>query len=313
MSVTDVAVVFNLDVEESLSIPFEFTPQSTGKYSAVLPIYIRGYNNGAVYNNMELKGIYPNATLRCIEEIIFEPIPVGETIRRKLEIKAYYHLEDCALNISCDYEEVVVDYPKGNGIKSAELIDELIADISFNSSSPLSFHTILRVTCECGGYREIRLMACADACSITTHMYTFLTNDLFVPCFEEYPVYASSTIQPKRQPSFYRFPYFVLKSDKSRYGQYMQNVCDAVERWIFKQVMFGKYYISIPNQMNDVFVSLKQSDDDSGNKKKMYVKKRGEEEEKEVLVIVKIFMFLLGDDIKALLVSRFVNFMNIIM
>lgn len=214
--------------------------------------------------------------------------------------------------MECDIPEVTIEYPDGDEIHGSTISKYLVAQITFTSDRPMSFHTVLKISCRCGGYKEIKFMGCADLCSITTHWYTYKNDVDSLPFWESSVGSFDSTMrEPHSALSFFRFPYFLasktnIKMDNCKDIQYMQNVCDAVQRWVFTQVLNGKFFIIIPDQMNDVFINLSPitPTDDVENS---FSFKKYKKLQKQVLVIIMLLVNLIGEEIKHVLMPKYVR------
>lgn len=299
---TNVALVIKLDSAKSyISLPFVFTPEKKGSFSATLPIFVKGYMDGRAFNQLELSGFYPAAVLKCPEEIVLRPIPTGESLSHAVNIRAKYHTQNCSFRITCDAPEVVIKYPHGNFISCEEITDNLSAIISFSSINELAVRAFLKVSCDCGAVSEIKFFACAGTWSLTTHIHIFLNN--FELLEEEGDTAPGDliTVSSKIQTELYDFRYSTVEREDmypDTYAQYMDKVCDAIERWIFTQVMYGKYFFTVPDQINDVFVHLKPIETQMVSAYKVC------HEAEETLAIVKILMNLAGSEVKNLIISR---------
>lgn len=304
VTLTDVALAFCLGPEEKLSLPFEFKPSMTGTHTIQLPIYIRGYGDGSVYNFITLRGFYPKVVLQCDPELTIRPIPLKEIAVMNLSFTAMYHTKDCAFKVVCDIPQVTIVYINGRNINCKELISEQSVSISFSSDKPLSLHVPIHIKCDCGGETITKLMVCADSSTITTHMYTY-QNCPEIPTFRKsVSVTISEDIIPVRELSHFRFPYFCLDTDKSNFSVYMHKIVKIVERWVFDQVMFGRYFFTIPDNMSDVCLHLETSKSPQSKQKKNLMNKYVSWKPEDMLVIVMILVNLLGDTILPVLISR---------
>lgn len=300
-TVTDVAISIIMEPNEIVSLIFEFVPTKPGVHFANLPVYIRDFSNCTVFNFISLKGVNPEVRITCEDEIGWESCPVKETVRYTLLVTVENHTADCELSVKSLISQLQVSYPQGNKITCKELLVILPVLLTFSSDRPFSFHTKLYISCLCGVKTHVKLIGCADDYRLTTHMYHFHKNMESFKVYSDYFSIRDESMELSRQPSIYRFPYFTV-DDRSEDGIYMKNVCNFVEQWLCQQVFNGEYFCKIPDHMPEMFLDMRNIQEEKP-KKVTFVekttKKKPRPTKKGMLVIVKILVNLLGDDVMA--------------
>lgn len=152
LTLTEVAVVGYLQPKEAASLEFTYIPQKTGRTVVQLPLYVRGYSDGSVYNYIVLEGNYPAVEFETDEpEIHMEPIPCGQEFKKKIYIKVKNHCTRCLFKLSSDVSSVHFSYPRGREIPADYHTVDLFAILEFSSDEPVTFFTKILITCDCGG------------------------------------------------------------------------------------------------------------------------------------------------------------------
>lgn len=294
--ITEVAFVVTIGANQSVDVPFVFIPQERGRCVANLPIFVRGCTENVPYNQIEIIGMYPKAVFKVPDEIVMIPVPINRSVSYELEVTATYHSKDCKFDFTCEVEEVKISVLHGDIVFENEF-ETIPVLIVFSSDKILSVRSLIKLSCTCGSYKDIKFCACASDQFLATHIYTFLTSS--GPTIGTRYNSVESILASMFDTGCSDFPYFCEKTDTRKYAAYMDRVCETVERWVFTQGMFCKNFFCIPDHINDVYVELK-SPVPPPSSSYVPVKKK----EEEVLVIVKLLMNLIGPGVKNILVSR---------
>lgn len=303
---TDVALIISLQEEEDISIPFVFTPTSKGNFHATLPVYVRGYSDETPFNQIELNGSHPKIIFKCPEEVALLPTPPEEILTQKINISVLNHTRNCSYQIIYDVPEVSVEYTGGNFISCTSLCQDFTAIISFLSTKEFHSRSTMKVLCSCGNRSsEIKLLLCSGKWAITTHIHEFLHVPRYI-AFDRTSSKSMMSTFSKSQMAIdtHKFPYFVSDDDESPYADYMRRICNCAERWIFTQVMYCTYYISIPNHINDIFINLKPQESEKNTQAKFATEQA--KKDKELLTIVVIIMNLIGPEVRNIIMTRYV-------
>lgn len=141
-------------------------------------------------------------------------------------------------------------------------------------------------------------------------MYKYQTDPESVYLFEAYSlcIKQSSDFLTHNSESelkkYYKYPYFCCSSDQSEFSNYMHCLCCKVERWLFEQGLFTKFYYTIPEQMNDIFYNLKPLPHEKDTAPWKRLKQIEANQRETMLVIVRILTTILGEGILPMIISR---------
>lgn len=164
----------------------QFQPVIPGSYYAKLPLYVRNQMDGAVYNYIELEGIFPEASLTVSEhEIFMEPIPLKTNAEKEIEITASYHIGHCVIRGETNFSEINLNFKDEKKLDEGKITNKIRVCVQFSSKIPKVIDTHITFVCTCGVSCKVTVKACSENCTLTNHAFlkVFGTKAMNFECF----------------------------------------------------------------------------------------------------------------------------------
>ncbi|KAK4880249.1 hypothetical protein RN001_008395 [Aquatica leii] len=249
------SMVVTLEPKEEITFKVLFDPMLQGAYFVQLPIYLRNYLDGSIFNYLTFSGYYPSPIIFSNEkEVYFEPVPITCETEQKVTLNFEYHSKNCSVATEIDNREIKVQFCEisvyhGEGI--------LTANIKYMSKTSMSIDSSINFYCTCGANYRIYVKGCVENCCVTNHAFVFnyvkqemYGKSLIGEDVKEQCETASSVISLVSSLSNHNstsFPFFPSNEDRSEYASHMRSVVIALEEWISHQGFYGKKYFKIPD------------------------------------------------------------------
>lgn len=173
VTVMDLCITAILPPRVSVSFQAKFNPTVSGEYSIKLPVYVRGYIEGSIYNYIDMYGIYFAPKILCSKETLcMEPVQLGAKSEYGITLTLWYHNPGCTINFNSSADELKVNF-KINREQSLKIVETKYAKISFSSKVSKMVNTVASFECSCGASIKITVKACTENSILTTHAFIY--------------------------------------------------------------------------------------------------------------------------------------------
>lgn len=268
MNIKDTSMNFAIEPEADIMLNVNFIPSVPGRYMVNLPIYLKDYNDGAVFNYLQLTAKYHKAIFDAPAWVYLPPVPQQAVTNQDFNLSASYHMENCSIKTKCAIEQVKVSFMEELvSVVDVYMHKNLKVKLRFSSYKEMSFSTKLLISCSCGGECTVVVTGCAD-------------NSLFT-------TYAYQSTQMNIVPDLVHFPNFPSNNNKSEYAKYMRRVLRTTEKWLFNQVFYRNFEHFIPYCLSGIY---RHGSSDCGYK--------------QMLVLIRIMVNIAGLNILQFLINR---------
>lgn len=165
----DYSIVCVLAPAEEVVLSVSFCPILAGNYYAKLPIYLRHYLDGTVFNYLYLQGWYPEPIIRPLEtDIYFEPMPLRFESEYSFSTVTEFHSKYCELNARTEHANVrVILTEKETGAEQRTIR----TIVKFCCMKPMTIDCLVFIFCTCGATATVAIFGCSDNCLATTHAF----------------------------------------------------------------------------------------------------------------------------------------------
>lgn len=166
------AIVCTLGPDEDVILKAKFKPTLPGNYYIKLPIYLRNYLQGSVFNYMSFTGLYPRPTITPTENIVFlEPVPLKCESEYSIYFKNDYHSDLCNISVETSVHELRITFPDEPMYDELRISREIRVLMTCSSITAKHLDTMVRFSCTCGGECYVNVKGCFENCSVTTHAF----------------------------------------------------------------------------------------------------------------------------------------------
>ncbi|KAF5298427.1 hypothetical protein FQR65_LT01205 [Abscondita terminalis] len=265
------SIVGTLEPKEEILFKIIFEPSSQGSYFIQMPIYLRHYLDGNIFNYLTLSGVYPSPKMYTKEkELYFEPIPIKCETEKKIVLNLENHGDDC--NIEVEIEDKFVEVELFDRSGSYEL-GIVIAIIKYFSKYAMTVNSNINFYCSCGANCRLDIKGCIENCSVTIHAVVARlsanesSQETKILTMQDESISSLlTTSEPLSNHNSTCFPYFPTSEDCSEYANHMRNIVTTLEEFIGHQGFYGKRCFKIPNDFN--IQDCSQSDGNEPKKQK---------------------------------------------
>ncbi|XP_031343522.1 uncharacterized protein LOC116171024 isoform X5 [Photinus pyralis] len=256
LELKEYSMVCQLDPQEDVTLHATFRPTFEGTYFIKLPIYLRHYASGSIFNYLSFTGYYPKPVISTNPgTIYFEPVVPTCQTEQVVTLTTRYHNMGCNISVSSNLGELKAQFGERRANHGNGEVD-VILTCSAKKSTIIDGH--IDVSCSCGALLKLAIKGLVENTLPTIHA-------LLVPLRHE-SISFNSTLQmdaildidaaSSSVSSFVQevivnynetcFPRFPDEDDGSEYAVHMRRVCLAMEEWISHQGLYGKKYFKIP-------------------------------------------------------------------
>ncbi|KAL3282029.1 hypothetical protein HHI36_005232, partial [Cryptolaemus montrouzieri] len=178
------SIVCKLLPGESTIFVVKFIPNSPGEYVNCLPIYVRNYLEGCIFNYLRLIGIYEKPTIITERNTYYLGcIPVGFKSCVMLDLYLKYHDDACQICFEPPPPDVTITFRERANRKYKNNIKTKILVMSHK---PTSIFSDITFQCSCGSTCTIKLIAFCDNCFLSHYVFfgnhkKFFRNNLVLP------------------------------------------------------------------------------------------------------------------------------------
>ncbi|KAF2878752.1 hypothetical protein ILUMI_27427 [Ignelater luminosus] len=317
------AIVGKLRPDEDVILKVIFTPTIHGEYYIKLPIYLRNYLQGSVFNYMTFTGLFQRPTIIPTEKIIcLEPVPLKCESEYSFYLKNDYHSDLCTISVDSKISELTVTFPDEPMYDELRISKEIRVFMKCTLTTAKYLDTVVKFWCTCGGECYVNVKGCSENCSVTTHAFVRVyTNILFnqpTVCTAK-SSFTVSALKESYKPSKSQditglfgdtvssipsmlnvlqldinynescFPVFPTDHNDTDYAQHMRCTITATEEWLFHQCFYCKNYYKIP----EGFATLPE---EKPNNEK-FVRDKKKQAPVSTLKYVELLITLAGPDI----------------
>lgn len=261
------SISFRLGSKEEIIFEIEFAPIEQNIISVKLPVYIKDYLDGSIFNFLQIAGTFPPSEiyLPVTDRVYLLPVPLKTVNETELKFEAKYHLDGCYVSYYSEDCDVILDLGDFKGFNKDFLFQSITLWLSCSSNYPKAINSTVTLECTCGATYSFQVLTCFENCTITCHafykMYAlhkwqldyFTTGprqavlegdqDLDSLSIEEVDV----MYEQARNKNDTCFPYFPEPEEKSSYAIHMRFTVQTLETWVYQQVFNYKQFHKIPN------------------------------------------------------------------
>lgn len=173
VTVMDLCITTILPPRGSVSFQAKFNPTVPGEYSVKLPVYVRNYIEGSIYNYINMNGIYFAPKILCSKETLcLEPVQLGAKSEYGITLSLRYHNPGCTINFNSTVEELKANF-KYSRDQNLNIKETKYVKISFSSKVSKMVNTVASFECSCGASIKITIKACTENSILTTHAFVY--------------------------------------------------------------------------------------------------------------------------------------------
>ncbi|KAK9870423.1 hypothetical protein WA026_007993 [Henosepilachna vigintioctopunctata] len=278
---TDCSFISKLLPGESTIFLVKFIPDFPGEFVNNLPIYVRNYLNGCIFNYLRISGSYKEATITSTDTIFYlgcTPIDFRSSVI--LNLNTFYHEKDCKMSCSTPLPNLSITFRERTR-KQSKNITRIKLIVTANK--PTSIFTNIEFECTCGATCNVKLVAFSDNCFLSHYAFLFkqkefIEKSIFPPALnfdtgrytmtdkyldeQERSMTKRSSTQLMKYTNFAdyaeienlsNFPFIAMKEEDdidTEYGTMMRTTLKYVERWISSQVFYKVKFFKIPQTIS---------------------------------------------------------------
>lgn len=277
LELKDSSMVCQLDPQEDVTLHASFRPTFEGTYFIKLPIYLRHYASGSIFNYLSFTGYYPKPVIIAqAGTIFFEPIAPTCQTEQVVTLTTRYHNKGCSISVSSNLDELKAQFGErrtycGNG--------EVDVILTCSAKKSTMIDDKIDVSCSCGALLKLLIKGVVENTLPTNHALLLpvrhesisFTSTLQMSTIVENDT-VSSSVSSFIQEVIVNynetcFPLFPHADDGSEYAVHMRRVCVAMEEWVSHQGLYGIKYFKIPEGIA-ALPHMSNSEEKRGSKKR---------------------------------------------
>lgn len=91
VNVSQLSIFAELQPTEEIAFSVNFEPKAVGRFSAMVPIFVRGEMDDGMFNKLVIIGERGGCCLRTdVEQVTFPPVKLEQQVTRKINVRASY-------------------------------------------------------------------------------------------------------------------------------------------------------------------------------------------------------------------------------
>ncbi|KAK5646649.1 hypothetical protein RI129_005113 [Pyrocoelia pectoralis] len=248
------SIVCELNPQEEVILKASFRPLFEGTYFIKLPIYLRNYSNGSVFNYLTMTGYYPKPVISADKQTIyFEPFGLTCQAQQNMKLLTEFHNNDCSISVITELSELKVQFGERRISQGSGEID---VTLICSAKTTTTIDGKMNFICSCGAQHILEVKGLIENSLPTNHAFYaaqhFENGSSELDTMVDVDAVSSSVSTAIADDDIMMnynessFPFFPSKVDDSDYAVHMRRVCIAIEEWISHQGLYGKKYYKIP-------------------------------------------------------------------
>lgn len=174
VEVHEVSLSAVLPSKSQTTFVVRFNPTEHGTYDCKIPVYVRNYIEGNVYQYLTCSGTYYKPTMvSCVDIVYLEPIFFNTCSQYELTLSLNYHKPHCNLICNIDVPELKVQFDGGRNTRSSSCFVIKYATLTFVARVKMGIDTTICFQCSCDASCKVQVKSSAENCHCTNHAFLF--------------------------------------------------------------------------------------------------------------------------------------------